>query len=106
MSISTEEILKGMHSKFNAAKVTKPVTYYFSLGDSADDKWTLFITPEACSYEKGKKTDQADCVVKCSADFFKKLVVDNYKPGMTDLAAGLLKTSHPRLLRELKTYFE
>jgi len=105
MSQSVEEMLKSMHSKFDSTKVSKPVTYYFSLGDSDDEKWTLFITADECRYEQGKKTDQADCVVKCSVDFFKKLVFDNYTPGMKDLAAGLLKTSHPRLLRELKTYF-
>jgi long-chain acyl-CoA synthetase len=96
--------LEAMKSRFKPGVVPKKTTYYLSLGDGEGEKWTVTLTPTACEVAAGK-IENADCVLKTSADLFIKLVGGKYKPGITDFLTGKIKTSDVDLLRRLQQAF-
>ena len=103
----TEELrstIDAMKARFRPGSVDRTVTYYLSLGDAPDQKWTVTLTPTTCEVTPGK-TEKADCVLKTSADLFMKLVSGSYKPGLTDFMSGKIKTSDLDLLKRLQQAF-
>lgn len=104
MSQDLRSTLEGMRSRFRPGAVDRTVTYYLSLGDAPDQKWTVTLTPTSCDVVPGK-TDKADCVLKTSADMFVKLVTGAHKPGLTDFMSGKIKTSDLDLLKRLQQAF-
>ena len=75
-----------------------------SLGDADDHKWTVKLSPSACELIPGK-IDNADCVLKTSADLFAKLVDGSWKPGVVDFMSGKIKTNDLDLLLQLQKAF-
>ena len=104
MTDMLSDIFNILEGKFQQDKIKFPITYYFSLGNRQDEKWTLSVSAEGCSFKQGK-TDNADCVLKCSTDFFRKLVLEGYSPGITDILTGQIKTNDDALLKKLKEFF-
>jgi long-chain acyl-CoA synthetase len=96
--------LEALKARFKAGSVDETTTYYLSLGDGADEKWTLTVTPESCHVTPGK-IEVADCVLKTSADLFMKLVDGTWKPDARDFLLGKIKTSDVLLLRRLQEAF-
>jgi|SRR4051812_42754102 long-chain acyl-CoA synthetase len=98
---TTLEALKG---RFKAGSVDGTVTYYLSLGDGQDEKWTLTLTPQSCQLTPGKIA-VADCVLKTSTELFIKLVNGAWKPDAADFLLGKIKTNDVLLLRRLQEAF-
>ena len=40
---SSESLMMELESRYDIANFSEPITWYFSLGDRADDKWTLSV---------------------------------------------------------------
>ena len=99
-----EAVLETMKARFKPGKIKTPTTYYLSLGDADDHKWTVKLSPSACELIPGK-IDKADCVLKTSADLFAKLVDGSWKPGVVDFMSGKIKTNDLDLLKNLQTAF-
>ena len=89
---------------FKGGKLEKDVTYYFSLGETDDDKWTLKAGPKKCTVKKGK-VDNADCVLKTTPDIFLKMIEEAYIPGGMDVITGRVKVSSIPLLKQLSEVF-
>jgi long-chain acyl-CoA synthetase len=104
MSQALRDTLAGLKARFQPGAVDKPTTYYLSLGDGVDEKWTVTLTPTSCELVQGK-TGTADCVLKTSADLFIKMLAGRHKPGPMDFVTGKIKTSDLDLLLRLQKAF-
>jgi long-chain acyl-CoA synthetase len=82
----------------------KAITYYLSLGDAPDEKWTVTVSGQSCELAPGKPAN-ADCVLKTSTELFGKLVAGTWKPGFTDFMTGKIKTSDVEKLQRLQKAF-
>jgi long-chain acyl-CoA synthetase len=104
MTPSIDDTLRVLRARFKPAAVAKKTTYYLSLGDASDRKWTVTLTPTSCEMVPGK-IDNADCVLKMAAPLFMKLISGTYKPGPMDFVTGKIKTSDLGLLMQLQQAF-
>jgi putative sterol carrier protein len=98
---SVREIFATMPSRYVPGKVSKPTSFYFSIGD---DKYTVCLDAAACTVTPGK-VEGADCVVKADPRVFEDLVLRGKAPGAFDIARGKFKTNDPSLLMTLKECF-
>ncbi|MFQ3581930.1 MAG: SCP2 sterol-binding domain-containing protein [Chloracidobacterium sp.] len=89
-------IFNGLEKTYRAGAYAKPTTFYFSLDD---EKWTVTLDATACQVTKGKVTDQADVVLKTSAELFLQMWRGEYKPGAGDFFAGRIKSNDPQALK-------
>src|SRR5437762_2363134 len=97
--------LDTLAARFRPGTVERKTTYYLSLGDAPEEKWTVTLTPTTFELTPGK-VDQADCVLKMPAEVFVKLVAGTFKPGAMDLLSGKMKTNDVDLLRRLQQAFD
>ncbi|MBI5495120.1 MAG: AMP-binding protein [Deltaproteobacteria bacterium] len=95
----------SLEKTFDPARVEQPVTYYFSLGDGADAKWTVKVTKDAVSIVNQKTADQADCVLKTSAEMFRRIVEERYTPTVMEFMSGTVKSNDPELLLQFQKFF-
>lgn len=102
MSEELVKLFNEIERNFIKGKLDKEISIYFSLGDSSDEKWTVFAGPDKCIVKKGKAVEKADCVLKTSPDMFIKIVREGYEPDMTDFLLGRFKTNNPNLLEKFK----
>jgi long-chain acyl-CoA synthetase len=96
--------LQSLKQRFKAGAITDTTTYYLSLGDAADEKWTVTLSGSSCEVQPGKPAN-ADCVLKTSRELFTKLVAGTWKPGFTDFMSGKIKTSDVEKLQRLQKAF-
>jgi putative sterol carrier protein len=99
-----EDVLEGMRARYRPTAVDRKTVYYLSLGDKAEEKWTITLTPEGCEMTPGR-VGNADCVLKMRAELFMKLVDGSYQPGAMDFMTGKLKTNNVDLLLRLRQAF-
>ncbi len=101
-------VFEGMPGRFQKGAIDRELSFYFSLGDGPGEKWTVVAGPEKCEVKEGKTVENASCVLKCSGDFFLKMVRDGYTPGVTDFVGfwAKAKSNDPMLLGELKKAFK
>ena len=100
MAETVEEIFSGLEESFNPGVATKEQTFYFSIDDQ---KWTVTIGPEACTVERGKTIENADCFVKTSTELFLKMYNGEHYPGVGDFMSGRIKSNNPYAM---KTFIE
>jgi putative sterol carrier protein len=96
--------LEALRARYNPAAVDRDTTYYLSLGDRPEEKWTVTLTRTACSMAPGR-VGNADCVLKMPAVLFLGLVEGSYKPAAVDFMTGKLKTNDLSLLLRLRQAF-
>ncbi|MBI2930782.1 MAG: SCP2 sterol-binding domain-containing protein [Planctomycetes bacterium] len=104
MNQDLRQTFEDLKRRFKPGAVEAATTFYFSLGETEGEKWSMTLTPTSCTVSN-KKIDDADCVLKTSADLFMKMVAGTYKPGMSDLLSGKLKTNDPLKLQLLQEVF-
>ena len=97
-----ERIFKGLCKRFQKGKVSKPMTYYFSLDD---EKWTVKLSPERCQVESGR-TEDADCFFKASKEMFLDVWKGEHTPSITDFMTGKVKSNNPMLLKDFVEAFK
>ena len=96
--------LEALKQRFKPGAVAETTVYYLSLGEGAQEKWTVTVTPTACTLNTGKPAN-ADCVLKTSSELFGKLVDGSWKPGFMDFMSGKIKTSDVEKLQRLQKAF-
>ncbi len=96
------QIFEKMPERYNPGKVSKPTSYYFSVGD---EKWTVTLHPDRVDVQEGRHTQAADCVLKCDPKLFTKMVLEGKRPGPIDIARGKIKTNSAPLLKKLPEFF-
>ena len=102
--VSLREKLESLEARYNAAAIDRETIYYLSLGDGADEKWTVTLTPTSCALAAGR-VGNAHCVLKTTSELFLKLLDGSYRPGPLDFIRGKIKTSDIGLLLRLQQAF-
>ena len=92
------EIFTDLRTRFQRDEVREPCTWYFSLGDFKEAKWTVQVTKEACLIVNDKLDGRADCVFKTDAKTFTRIIRDHYIPDVSEFMNGTVKTNSPELL--------
>jgi len=99
-------IFEDLPSRFVPEELTKPTTWYFSLGDKADGKWTLRANSEGVTAVPGRpQGGAADCVLKTDIRTFTRIVRESYVPSFAEFTDGRVKTNDPNLLMKFKSVF-
>ncbi len=99
-------LMESIPPLFQPALLDKPLTWYFSIGTTAEGKWTLSAKPEGAEIRPGRPTGgKADCVLKTDEKTFTRIVREGYVPGFAEFADGRVKSNDPTLLMQFKTIF-
>lgn len=101
-------LFRELESKFVPGRVTAPVTYYFTLGNDNESKWTLRVDGKACAAKMGKPegSGQADCVLKTTPEIFTKICREAYTPSPMEFMSGLVKSNDISLLQTFQKVFD
>lgn len=96
MAESVEEVFTRLESSFKRGAVRDLHVFYFSIDEH---KWTVRIDSDACSIERGKTTDEADCFVKTTEEMFLKIYNGHHYPGVGDFLSGRIKSNNPYMMK-------
>lgn len=100
-------LFRDLESKFVPGRAQAPITYYFTLGNSEDAKWTLTVDANGCRAQRGKpEGGQADCVLKTTPEIFTKIVREAYTPSPMEFMTGLVKSNDISLLQTFQKVFD
>jgi long-chain acyl-CoA synthetase len=100
-------LFDDLQGRFVPSVVDKPTSFYFSLGDAADGKWTLDLRPDQASFKPGRPASgTADCVLKTSVEIFEKIVRHSYTPSVAEFMAGKVKSNDIALLQVFQRAFD
>jgi len=94
-----------LRARFRKDEVKSAMTYYFSLGNGPDAKWTVKIDPSGCEIVNEKLDGPADCVMKTDVKMFTRIVREHYIPQVSEFMDGTVKTNDPDLLLKFVTAF-
>jgi long-chain acyl-CoA synthetase len=97
-----QEVVRSLERRFAPGVVERPTSYYFSLGD---DRYTLFVSKDACEIKLGKHAESADCVLKTSPELFTRIVREAYVPSPGEFLSGAVKTNNVNLLFTFQQVF-
>lgn len=92
------EIFADLEKRFQKDAVKEKATFYFSLGDGKDAKWTVVVSKEGCKIVNDKVEGKADCVFKTDVKMFTKIMKEHYIPDVSEFMNGTVKTNDPELL--------
>jgi putative sterol carrier protein len=96
------KVMKGLAKMYNKAKVKKPRTFYFSLGEK--EKWTVALA-DKCVVTPGRPDADADCFFKASERMFLDVWNGRHTPTAKDFLTGAIKSNNPLLLKEFVAAF-
>ncbi len=102
MSANIDRIFQEMPARYRSGSASGG-RYYFSIGSH---KYTVELSPQACTVTPGKADGTADYVLKTTPELFEKMVLRGKMPGPLDVARGKVKTNDPRALAALRGYFD
>jgi long-chain acyl-CoA synthetase len=101
------QLFEQLEGRFVRGAVTKPTSFYFSLGEAADGKWTLDLSAEAAKFRAGRpESGTADCVLKTSVEIFEKIVREHYTPSVAEFMSGKVKSNDIALLQVFQKAFD
>jgi long-chain acyl-CoA synthetase len=96
------DVVRSLERRFAPGVVERPTSYYFALGD---DRFTLFVSKDACEIKSGKHAESADCVLKTSPELFTRIVREAYVPSPGEFLSGAVKTNNVNLLFTFQQVF-
>jgi len=100
-------LFRELETRFRADRVEKPLTFYFTLGNAVDEKWTLRVEPSGCSAARGKpEQGVADCVLKTTPEIFTRIVRESYVPTPMEFLSGAVKSNDVSLLQTFQKVFD
>jgi long-chain acyl-CoA synthetase len=100
-------LFDDLSSRFVPNVVDRPVSFYFSLGEDADGKWTIQVEGEQCRIAPGRpQGGKADCVLKTSPEIFSKIVRESYTPSVAEFMSGKIKSNDIQLLQTFQKIFD
>ena len=98
------EAFESLAPRFQADRVKKPMSWYFSLGDT---RYTVEVNPDKADVSEGKPVGgKADCVVKTSEEMLRKIIQDGYVPEPPEFFSGAIKTNDIPMLIEFSKVFD
>ncbi|MCB9742960.1 MAG: AMP-binding protein [Alphaproteobacteria bacterium] len=95
-----------LEGRFAAAKVDRPITWYFSLGGKDGPRFTVAVTKESAKVSLGRPSGDADCIVKTSPDLMRRMIMEKYIPEPAEFFSGAVKTNDIPTLIEFSKVFE
>jgi long-chain acyl-CoA synthetase len=96
-----------LEGKFRAGEIDKAISYYVSLGNDEQAKWTVRVDAQGCRVKPGKpEGGQADCVLKTTPEIFSKIVRESYVPSPADFLSGAVKSNDVSLLMTFQKVFQ
>ena len=99
-------LFEELPGRFIKGRVDAPVSFYFSLGNEPEQKWTLRITAETCELANAKpEGGVADCVLKTSPEVFTRIVREAWEPGVAEFMSGAVKSNDIALLQTFTRAF-
>jgi long-chain acyl-CoA synthetase len=99
-------LFEELPGRFIKGRVDGPVSFYFSLGNDPEGKWTLRLTPETCELVNAKPDGgTADCVLKTTPEMFTRIVREAYEPGVAEFMSGVVKSNDVALLQTFTRAF-
>ena len=101
---SLAPVFSELKTRFLIGSVEKPVSFYFSLGDT--ERWSVRITQDTCEVIAGKVEGPADCVLKTSPAMFTRIVREKYTPSPAEFVAGAVKSNNIQLLFTFQKAFQ
>lgn len=100
--VAISEIFALLPERYNAGRLDRSVTAYFSVGA---EKWSVVMHPDRAEATPGRPSGSADFVLKVDPKLFERMVVDGRKPGPLDIARGKIKTNDVAMLKRLPELF-
>jgi long-chain acyl-CoA synthetase len=97
-------VFQELQGRFLAGSVERPVSFYFSLGDT--ERWSVRITQDSCEVQPGKASSEMDCVLKTSPAMFTRIVREKYTPSPAEFVAGAIKSNNIQLLFTFQKAFQ
>jgi len=91
-----EKIFTELPNQYQPGRFSKPTSIYFSIDET---RKTLHLDISGCRVENGRTLDNADCICKTSGEFFLKVWINGYKPGIKDFLSGTIKSNDPGILQ-------
>ncbi|MEE2643733.1 MAG: AMP-binding protein [Myxococcota bacterium] len=106
-----EDSLKGLFERLckrlDPDALDTPTSWYFSIQGTGGGRWSLYADHvQARAVEGRPEGGRADCVLKCDAALFQKMIEHGYVPSLGDFADGKVKTNAPNHLRTLQRAFK
>jgi long-chain acyl-CoA synthetase len=99
-------LFEELPGRFIKGRVDGPVSFYFSLGNDPEGKWTLRLTPETCELANARPDGgTADCVLKTTPEMFTRIVREAYEPGVAEFMSGAVKSNDVALLQTFTRAF-
>lgn len=99
-------LFKELEAKFQKGAVEGPVSFYFTLGNEPESKWSCIAYPDRVAITMGKPASgTADCVLKTSPDIFIRIVREGYVPGVDEFVSGAIKSNDVSLLATFSQVF-
>lgn len=90
-----DAIIAEMATLFRRGIFSEAVSFVFVVGESTI---TVGIDAESYAAVKGPATGKADCTCKTSAEMFRKIWYDGYRPGIMDFLSKEIRCDAPLLL--------
>jgi hypothetical protein len=92
------KVFETLPKWFQRGTVKTPRTFYFSLGE--DEKWTVALSADKCTVNKGKPGSDADCFFKATTEMFLDVWNGRHTPSAKDFLSGAIKSNNPTLLKD------
>ncbi len=100
-------LFRELQDRYVEGSVKKTLTFYFSLGQETEAKWTAVLAPDSCHIELGKpKGAAADCVLKTNPEIFTKMIREAYMPTPVEIMSGMVKSNDVSLLATFQEAFD
>jgi hypothetical protein len=97
-----DEIIAGMESLFVAGVFEERTTFHFHVDGVT---MTVIVAADSYSVERDTAGGKADCTCTTSAEMFRSIWFEGYKPGILDFLGGAIKADQPLMLpRFLKAF--
>jgi long-chain acyl-CoA synthetase len=103
---SLQPLFHALTGKFTRDQIGDRTSFYFTLGNDEDHKWTVVVDSSSCHIHQGKpEGGPADCVIKTTPEVFSRMVHESYIPSFDEFMDGTIRTSNPELLMKFPAIF-
>jgi hypothetical protein len=97
-----DEIIAEMGPIFRKGVFKKRTSFRFTVDNITR---TVIIDAESYVVERETTVEKVDCSCKTSAEMFKRIWYDGYKPGIMDFLGGAIKSDAPLMLPQFLKAF-
>ncbi|MFT5681461.1 MAG: long-chain acyl-CoA synthetase [Myxococcota bacterium] len=100
-----EGVFSTLLTRYDASRVERPLTWYFSLGAKDGPRWTVSVDSKQVQVKPGRPDGAADCVIKTSPEMITRIIKEAYTPEPAEFFSGVIKTNEIPLLIEFSRVF-